>query len=96
METKTMINTIMEESDDIIYLSDPDTYEIVYMNKAARHICGISTDSSIVPVKKCYELFRGRIPPAVFATPISYPRMNFTLGSFQVQSLKNSFYQKQS
>ena len=66
MELKTMINTILEESDDIIYLSDPDTYEIVYMNKAARRICGLSTEQSVAPVKKCYELFQGQTSPCSF------------------------------
>lgn len=71
MEAKTMINAIMEESDDIIYLSDPNTYEIVYMNKAARRIFGISTDPSTVPNKKCYELFQGQISPCSFCnTPL--------------------------
>ncbi len=66
MELRTMINTILEESDDIIYLSDPNTYEIVYMNKAARHICGLPTDQAIVPEKKCYELFQGQAAPCTF------------------------------
>jgi len=66
MELKTMINTILEESDDIIYLSDPDTYEIVYMNKAARRICGLSTEQSVAPEKKCYELFQGQTSPCSF------------------------------
>ncbi len=66
MELKTIINTILEESDDIIYLSDPDTYEIVYMNKAARHICGLSTEQSVLPKKKCYELFQGQTSPCSF------------------------------
>ena len=71
MELKTMINAILEESDSIIYLSDPDTHEIVYMNKAARHICGISADSSAAPVKKCYELFQGQSSPCSFCnTPL--------------------------
>ena len=66
MEQKSIINTILEESDDIIYLSDPDTYEIVYMNKAARHICGLSAEQSIAPGKKCYELFQGQTAPCSF------------------------------
>lgn len=66
MKTLALINTIMEENDDIIYLSDPNTYEIVYMNKAARRICGLSTDQSVAPVKKCYELFQGQNSPCSF------------------------------
>ena len=66
MELETMINAILEESDSIIYLSDPVTHEIVYMNKAARRICGISTDQSTAPTKKCYELFQGQSSPCSF------------------------------
>ena len=71
MDLETMINAILEESDSIIYLSDPNTHEIVYMNKAARRICGIPTDQSTVPVKKCYELFQGQNSPCSFCnTPL--------------------------
>ena len=66
MELKTLINAILEESDDIIYLSDPETYEIVYMNKAARKICGLSVEQDVVTNKKCYELFHGQLSPCKF------------------------------
>lgn len=94
METKTMINTIMEESDDIIYLSDPDTYEIVYMNKAARRICGISTDSSTVPLQKCYELFQGQNSPCSFCNTHLLSTDDFYTWEFSSSLLEKQFLSK--
>lgn len=94
METKTIINTIMEESNDIIYLSDPDTYEIVYMNKAARRICGISTDPSTVPVKKCYELFQGQLSPCNFCNTHLLSTEDFYSWEFSSAFLEKQFLSK--
>ncbi len=49
--------------DDVIYVADPDTYEILYFNKTARDIWG--KDSLR---KKCYEILQGRKEPCPFCT----------------------------
>ena len=94
MELKTLVNTILEESDDIIYLSDPETYEIVYMNNAARRICGISTDQSVAPMKKCHELFQGQISPCHFCNTPLLTTENYYHWEFSSAILEKQFLSK--
>lgn len=94
MELKTLINAILEENDDIIYLSDPETFEIVYMNKAARNICGLSPDQNTVTTKKCYELFHGQLSPCKFCNNHLLSGDNFYNWEFGSAMLDKQFLSK--
>ena len=58
---------IADESDNAAYLSDMDTYELLYMNKKARELYHISSNEDIRG-KKCYEILQGKNTPCSFCT----------------------------
>jgi len=55
--------SIFSSINEIIYVSDPDTYEILYVNPAAEARFGASLIGSI-----CYERLMGRTAPCEFCT----------------------------
>ena len=55
--------SIFDSIDEIIYVSDPQTYEVIYANQYLRKKIGV------LPVgKKCYEVFRNFDSPCDFCT----------------------------
>lgn len=46
-----------ENMNEYVYVSDADTYELVYMNKKARRIYGVNSNQDIIG-KKCYEILQ--------------------------------------
>jgi putative nucleotidyltransferase with HDIG domain/PAS domain S-box-containing protein len=54
--------SIFEGIDEVIYVSDPKTYEILYANRA------IEKDFGYVLGKQCYEVFQGLKSPCPFCT----------------------------
>lgn len=54
-----------EELREIVYVVDMDTYEMVYMNRYAREIYGISSPEAVAG-KKCFETLKGSSMPCVF------------------------------
>lgn len=61
-QTAARLWEIYEELQEIVYVMDMDTYELVYMNRHAREIYGISSFKDIKG-KKCYELLCGGSMP---------------------------------
>ncbi len=55
--------SVLDHSDNLIYISDPESYEILYVNNAATDLFG----SDIVG-KKCYEILQGMEMPCDFCT----------------------------
>ena len=58
------IGTIAEDMDEIIYVSDVDTYELYYLNSQGRKITGIYDYKG----RKCYEVLQGKDRPCDFCT----------------------------
>ncbi|MDY3618452.1 sensor domain-containing protein [Agathobaculum sp.] len=58
---------LADESSDIVYLSDPDTYEIYYLNRAALERYHF-TDPSEWLGKPCYQILQSREAPCEFCT----------------------------
>ena len=54
--------SIFDSVDQIVYVADPETYEVLYQNKALRD------DRGDVVGRKCYEAFQGRPSPCPFCT----------------------------
>ncbi len=48
--------------EDVIYVADPDTYELLYFNKTARDIWGDAAG------KKCYKVLQDRDEPCPFCS----------------------------
>lgn len=56
-----------ENMNEIVYVSDMDTYRLVYMNKKARSIYEIDSVEQLAG-RKCYEILQAEDVPARFAT----------------------------
>jgi PAS domain S-box-containing protein len=54
--------SIFDSIDEIVYVSDPETYEVLYANKASQDIFGEMVG------RKCYEALQGRSGPCPFCT----------------------------
>lgn len=55
---------LINELEEIIYVSDPDTYEIYYVNEVGRKTMGFDEYKG----EKCYELIQGLSSPCEFCT----------------------------
>lgn len=58
---------LFEEMDELVYVSDPETYEILYMNRKLRESLG-HQDQKTYRGKKCYQVLQGRSEPCEFCT----------------------------
>ncbi len=58
----------MDDLADVVYISDFQTYEIYYMNKAAKISLGIEENDSSYIGRKCYEVIQGLDKPCPFCT----------------------------
>lgn len=61
---KEDISNITESMEEIVYVSDPDTYELYYLNAAGRHITGVYDYKG----RKCYQVLQGRDTPCACCT----------------------------
>ncbi len=66
MPQNNIFSLIVENSDNLIYLSDPDTYELLFLNKKLRDMYGVNeTEYAGMP---CYKLLQGFDAPCDFCT----------------------------
>lgn len=63
----TCLWDFFEEFDELVYVSDPETYEIVYMNRKLRESLGYQNRAAYVG-KKCYKVLHGCDEPCSFCT----------------------------
>lgn len=56
-----------EDLEEIVYVSDIDTYEMVYMNRWARELYGFHSVEGCAG-KKCYKVLHGVFGPCAFCT----------------------------
>ena len=63
----TCLWDFFEEFDELVYVSDPETYEIVYMNRKLRESLGYQNRATYVG-KKCYKVLHGCDEPCSFCT----------------------------
>ena len=64
LPTPQTLESIVEALDEIVYISDPDTHEIYYLNSAGRHLTGVYDYQG----QKCYRVLQGRNDPCPFCT----------------------------
>ncbi len=58
---------ITDSADDVVYISDIDTYEVLYLNRAALALLGYPEEKEWKG-KLCYELLQGKKEPCDFCT----------------------------
>lgn len=55
-----------EKLDELVYVSEPDTYRLVYMNQYLRDVLGYTEQN--YQGKSCYQVLQGRDTPCPFCT----------------------------
>ena len=78
---ESLLQIIMEEVDEIVYVSDIATYEILYLNEFGKKVFGLT---DIGKGRKCYEVLQG-IDALVRFVRISFSTAKrSTLGSSRI------------
>lgn len=67
---------ILNESENIIYISDPVTYDLVYMNRFGMELFNVENLEDLSN-KRCYELLQGKKRPCEFCTNSKLEKKNF-------------------
>lgn len=62
---KNAMESLLDGLSELVYISDPDTYELSYINKAGKDIYGVDADDGS---RRCYEVLQGRTSPCSFCT----------------------------
>lgn len=62
---KSLLQIIMDDVDEIVYVSDVATYELLYLNEFGKKEFGLA---SIEGGRKCYEVLQGLDAPCPFCT----------------------------
>jgi diguanylate cyclase (GGDEF)-like protein/PAS domain S-box-containing protein len=60
--TNSQLSAMFESREDIIYVADPDTYELLYINPAFKKTWGNPLN------KKCYQVIQAKDSPCSFCT----------------------------
>ncbi len=65
MANDELSSIFLDNQDFICYISDPETYELLYINKPGRDLFGLEKDGYC---GKCYEILQGLSAPCEFCT----------------------------
>lgn len=87
---KEEIGSIIEGMDELIFVSDVDTYELYYLNAEGRRITGIYDYKG----RKCYEILQGRDKPCEFCTNKSLREDKFHIWEAENPYLKRYYLLK--
>ncbi len=88
-----MINefwTFYENLNEIVYVSDVDTYELIYMNRHAREVYNISSMDE-VKGQKCHEVLQGCSSPCAMCTNRYLKENEFHEWSYYNPILRKSY-----
>lgn len=67
MNSDVISKSILNEIEDVVYISDPKTYELYYMNGMLKKTLGNPTEEQWRR-RKCYKVLQGREEPCPFCT----------------------------
>lgn len=67
MKKDTYEKIILDETENVVYLSEIDTYRLLYMNRYCMELLGIRQEEDYVG-RPCYEILQGRTAPCEFCT----------------------------
>jgi diguanylate cyclase (GGDEF)-like protein len=82
-----------EEMDEIVYVTDIETHELVYMNRRARLQYGLSPDEDYQG-KKCYQVLQNGTSPCYFCNNEILEEHKFTEWTYENHILKQKFLLK--
>lgn len=63
---KRIAETLMDESDSVVYVADMNTFELQYMNAQTKKLMGLPSDDQTYIGQKCYKLLQGMEEPCEF------------------------------
>ena len=79
------LSAIFEEMDEMVYIADMDSHEIVYMNRQLRESLGYFSEQEYAH-KKCYKVLQGEIYPVLFAIMRRYLKEVHLVGAQEFYS----------
>ena len=59
---------ILDNMGDVVYLADPVTYELIFLNKKAKQTLGLPVNDNSYKGKKCYKILQNLDEPCPFCT----------------------------
>lgn len=80
---------LIDELDEIVYVSSLDKYELLYLNKKARDLTGIKVGE--YNHVKCYEALQGRTSPCPFCNNNKLNLNDFYIWEFTNPSFKRDY-----
>ena len=88
---KRDINTLslLNEISELVYVSDPETYELLFVNQAARH-CIWKTTST----KNAMKFYRVKLHPANSVPTTDCAMIIFIPGNSQIPLSADTFYSR--
>ncbi len=84
---------ILDSTDEIVYISDIDTYDLLYLNHTAIQAVG-NLEEEVWRSKKCYEILQGKTEPCEFCTNHLLGTGDFYEWSFHNTKLDKTFLLK--
>ncbi len=84
---------ILDNSDSIVYVSDLDTYELLYLNARGKRATGIISDEDLKG-RLCYKVLQGKDEPCDFCTNHLLCEENYYEWSFYNPNLDTTFLLK--
>lgn len=78
---------LLEDISELVYVADPETYDMLYLNGEGKKDFGISQEE--LKGKKCYEVLQGRDAPCEFCTNAKLKK-----GSFYTWEKRNPITKK--
>lgn len=67
---------ILDQLEEIIYVSDLNSYDLLFLNETGCSVFGISKEESVK--QKCYEIFQGLHKPCPFCTNLKLSEVTMT------------------
>lgn len=90
VSTPESLQTVLDAMDEVIYVSDLETYELYYLNPAGRRLTGVSDYQG----QKCYKVLQGRTDPCDFCTNHCLRRDSFYVWERENKVLNGYFMLK--
>lgn len=84
---------LLEESNDIVYVSDFYNYDLLYMNKGARRLFNMKEGNDYIN-QKCYKVLQGYDAPCSFCTNKLLNRESFYTWEYRNNVISHSFLLK--
>lgn len=81
---------ILDQLEEVVYLSDTESYELYYMNRAGQRMTGVTDYQG----KKCYRVLQGKNDPCDFCTNSELQDNSFLTCTFDNRHLNHRLLEK--